>query len=391
MNYISHKIRIYPNAEARQYLAGCFGVSRFAYNWAIDECKRTHESGETCPSGYDLSKRLNSIKREQFPWMMDVTKWASQQAVLTCGQSFRRFFKKKSKYPRYKKKGYDDSLYLAGGHFGVREKDLRVSKLKSSIRMAEPIRFPGRILSVTISRKADQYFASFQIELSEAYQYPYCSESQTVVGVDLGIKDFAILSTGEKIPGPKALRSNERKLKRLQRSLSRKKKGSKNRQKARILVVKQYLRTRNLRNDFLHKLSTDLIRRFGVIVIEDLAVSNMVKNHRLAKSISDQGWREFRRQLDYKTKLANQELIIADRFYPSSKLCSVCGKKNEKLQLSDRKWTCSFCGTVHDRDLNAAINLKQLVVGYTERINACGVKPSGFTMIQEANLAYQRG
>jgi putative transposase len=239
-------------------------------------------------------------------------------------------------------------------------------------------------LSVTISKKADQYFASFQVELLDTYEYTYHSENQTVVGVDLGIKDFAVLSTGDRVHGPKALRSNERKLKRLQRSLSRKKKGSRNRQRARFFVAKQYLRIRNIRQDFLHKLITDLVRRFGTIVIEDLAISNMVKNHNLAKSISDQGWGEFRRQLDYKTKLANQDLVIADRFYPSSKLCSVCGQKNEKLQLSDREWACNFCGTVHDRDVNASINLQRLAGSSLERINACGA--ANAAMRQEVSV-----
>jgi putative transposase len=383
---LAHRIRIYPNKQARQYLAKCFGTSRFAYNWGIDECKRSFESGEKCPSGYDLSKRLNSIKREQFPWMYDVSKYASQASVHDCGSAFRLFLSARSKYPKYKNKNNYNSVYLAWNHYRVDQNHLRVAKLSSSIRMAEKVRFHGRILSVTISRKADQYFASFQIELPDTYEYPHCSENQTVVGVDLGIKDFAVLSTGEKFRGPKALRSNEKKLKRLQRSLSKKKKGSRNRQKARFCLAKQYLRIRNIRQDFLHKLSTDLVRRFCTIVIEDLSVSNMVKNHHLAKSISDQGWGEFRRQLDYKTKLANQELVIADRFYPSSKLCSICGQKNDRLQLKHRKWTCDFCGTVHDRDVNAAINLLELAVGHTERINACGA--ANAAMRQEVTFCH---
>jgi putative transposase len=300
--------------------------------------------------------------------MMDVTKWASQKAVLTCGQSFRRFFKKKSKYPRYKKKGYDDSLYLAGGHFGVREKDLRVSKLKSSIRMAEPIRFPGRILSVTISKKSDQYFASFQVELSEDYVYPNRCENQASVGVDVGIKDSAVLSDGTKYANPKALRTHLRKLKRLHKLLSGKNKGSQNRNKAKQRFSKLYLRIRNIRQDAIHKMTSEIVRNFLWIGIEDLNVSEMMKNHKLAQSIQDASFFEIRRQLEYKAKLSGSEVIPIHRFYPSSKICHMCGWKNQSLKLSERTWECDSCGIKQDRDVNAAKNIEKVALGHRETL-----------------------
>jgi putative transposase len=223
--------------------------------------------------------------------------------------------------------------------------------------MQESLRFRGKILSAVVSKTAGRWFCSISVDVEGE---PKIGENQAVVGVDLGVKDLAVLSTGEKISGTKALRRYQKKLARLQRQLARKQRGSVNRFKAKQRLAKLHYRISCIRNDSIHKLTTKLVRKYGIIVIEDLNVSGMVLNHKLARAISDQGFGEIRRQLEYKVEPAGGKVVVADRWYPSSKTCSLCGHKLEALPLSVRTWTCPGCGTVHDRDQNAAQNLKQL-------------------------------
>jgi putative transposase len=241
------------------------------------------------------------------------------------------------------------------------------------VKMREELRFRGKIVSATISRQADRWFASITVDTEDLPKRPV--EHQGVVGVDLGVLSLATLSTGERIPGPKALRRDQRRLRRLSRSLARKKKGSKNRAKAKTKLARLHARIANVRQDSLHQLTSELARRFDVIGIEDLNVGGMVRNHRLARSIADMGFREFRRQVEYKAARRGALVVVASRFFPSSKLCSACGRIQDKLPLTVRVWTCPACRTTHDRDQNAATNLARYAVSST--VSACGGEGSG--------------
>ncbi|WGZ96042.1 MAG: RNA-guided endonuclease TnpB family protein [Candidatus Thiothrix putei] len=241
--------------------------------------------------------------------------------------------------------------------------------------MRETLRFSGKILSATISRTADQWFASITVDTTSNHLPP--AKNQGTVGVDLGVSALATLSTGEKVVGAKPHKALLSRLKRLSRSLSRKVKSSANRHKAKQKLAKLHARIANIRQDSLHQLTTDLTRRFHTIGIEDLNVSGMVKNRHLSRAISDMGFFEFRRQLEYKAEMRGAVVVVADRFFASSKTCSAagCEHKVEKLPLSVREWTCPVCGAVHDRDVNAAKNLEEYAVSYT--VSACGGEDSG--------------
>jgi putative transposase len=374
MKILSHKIRIYPTAEQEDYFKRACGVKRFAYNWALDQSKKHYEETGESLSGYDLCNKLNSIKKEEFPWMREVTKWAPQKAVIQLGDAFKNFYAKRARFPKFKKRGKcRDSFFISLPK--IKDKNIKVPRL-GPVKLSQEVRFPGRPLSVVISRTSNFWFASVQVELDDSYIYPHICETQEVCGVDLGVKDLAVLDNGKKFVAPRTYRRSERKLKRLQKRLSRKEKGSKNRAKARSKLALQHYRVACKRKDFTHKITTELVKSYRVIGIEDLSVSGMMKNSRLAKSVQDAGFYEFRRQLDYKSKLSGSEIVVADRFFPSTKMCSSCGVKNKDLSLSDRVWECS-CGAIHDCDINAAINLRNLAMGHMDRINACGEGSSG--------------
>ena len=249
--------------------------------------------------------------------------------------------------------------------------------------MRETLRFSGKILSATVSRTADQWFASITVDTSATLSASTDSnhlppaKNQGVVGVDLGVSALATLSTGEVVAGAKPHKTLLSRLQRFSRSLSRKVKGSANRAKAKVKLAKLHARIANIRKDTLHQLTTDLTRRFSLIGIENLNVSGMVKNRHLSRAISDRGFFEFRRQVEYKAEMRGAVVVVADRFFASSKTCSNphCGHKLDKLPLSVREWTCPCCGTVHDREVNAAINLANYAVSYT--VVACGGEGAG--------------
>jgi len=363
-----------PNNKQATYFSRACGCARFAYNWALAEWTKAWK-----PDGYlpkpnqmALRRKLNSIKREQFPWMTEVTKCAPQLAIIQLGQAFQNFFAKRAKYPTWRQKGVHDRFSISNDQFSINDKTIRIPKL-GCVRMTESLRFNGKIISATISRTADKWFASITVEVPEL-NLPK-AENQGEAGVDLGIHALATLSNGETVRGPKPHKAQLNRLKRLSRSLSRKQKGSKNRDKARRKLSMLHARIANVRSDALHKLTTDLTSRFQTIGIEDLNVRGMQKNKHLSRSINDMGFFEFRRQLEYKAEQRGGLIVVADRFFASSKTCSKCGYKLQTLPLSTRKWQCPKCDTEHDRDINAAINLKQLAVSST--VTACGEGSTG--------------
>jgi putative transposase len=369
---LSHRIRLYPNNKQATYFRRACGIRRFAYNWALAENRRLYEAGERT-SGFDLVKRFNAIKAAEFPWTSEVSKWAPQKAVQDAWGALKKWWAKKAQAPRFKKKGRcRESFYLGLGDFGVKGSKLRVPKL-GWVRMAQEVRFPGRLKSVTVGQDGACWFAAIQVEIDESrWSYPHVCETQATCGVDLGVIDLVVLDDGTKVPAPRGLRRKERKLRKLQKFLSRKVKGSRSRMKAVWYLAEAHRKVRDARRAVTHEVTSWLVQKFRWIGIEDLNVRGMLKNHRLARSIADAAFGELRRQLGYKSVLARSNIVTADRFFPSSKTCSDCGHVIEKLPLDVREWVCPSCGCVHDRDENAAINLKNVTARYAETQNAGG-------------------
>ncbi|CAH0164684.1 hypothetical protein SRABI118_00847 [Massilia sp. Bi118] len=382
--FLAHRIRLDPNNVQATHFARAAGTARFAYNWALTEWERQYELCKADPSlpkpnEAALRRQLNGIKREKFSWMLEVTKSAPQIAIMQLGRAFENFFAKRARYPTFRRKGRDDRFALSNDQFRVEDRYIRVPKL-GWVRMREALRLTGRILSASISRSASHWYVSITVDTSDPSLPP--TENQGVVGVDLGITALATLSTGEKFAGRKALRILLGRLRRLSRNLSRKDKGSCNRAKAKLKLAKLHVRIANIRRDSLHQLSTRITRRFHTIVIEDLNVKGMLTNGRLARAIVDMGWTELRRQLEYKSAWRSGQVVVADRWHPSSKTCSSCRYKMETLELNMRHWTCPGCGALHDRDVNAAINLKNMAVSST--VSACGGEGAGLVSKHEA-------
>ncbi len=375
---IAHKIALDPNDRQATHFAKAAGTARFAYNWALAEWKRQYEAwkADPCqpkPSQAALRRQLNAIKREQFPWMLEVSKNAPQMAIIQLGEAFKNFFAGRAKYPQFRKKGAHDRFTLTNDPYTLDGCRIRIPTL-GWVRMREPLRVVGKVMSATVSRVADRWFVSIAVDAPDASHLPQ-AENQGAVGVDLGVSALATLSTGESIPGSKPHNALLDRVRRWSRSLSRKPKGSSNRHKAKAKLARLHARIANLRTDALHKLTTGLTRRFHTLGIEDLNVRGMVKNRRLARAVADMGFFEFRRQLEYKAAMRGGTVVVADRWFASSKTCSGCGHRLETLSLSVRQWACPACGAVHDRDVNAAVNLKNMAVSST--VSACGEEGSG--------------
>ena len=325
---LSQQIALHPTAGQAELLCQPVGVSRFAYNGALAEWQRQYQAGEK-PREAALRRQLNSIKQQQFPWMLLVPKSVPQQALKNCGAAFQRFFRKQGGYPKFKKKGVRDAARLDNGP-GTFEFDgqrVRLAVL-GWVKLREELRFSGQALSTTVRRVAGRWLVSVpvEVELPEAVR-----ESQAAVGVDLGVSTAATLSSGRKLAGPKALHAH------LERH-SRKKQGSNHRRKSAMRLARLHARIANVRQDCLHQTTTRLVREFAVIGIEDLNVRGMMANEKLARNIGDIGFHEFRRQLEYKALLNGAELVTTSRLFPSSKNCSECGLLAEELPLLIRKW-----------------------------------------------------
>ncbi len=351
----AHKIALDPTVIQARYFTRACGVSRFTWNWALAEWKCQYEEGGK-PNGLELKRLFNHIRHTEFPWSGEVLRDATSQPFANLQAAFGSFFKKKAQFPRFKKKGIHNSFYMANDKFEIDGFRIRVPKL-GWVRMREALRFTGKILSATVSKIADRWFVSIVVDIQDT---PHTCENQEVVGVDLGVKTLATLSTGEQFEAPKPLKLYLDKLRQLNRELSRKQKGSNNRAKTREKLARLYYRIGCIRRDALHKLTTYLTQTFGTVVIEDLNVAGMMKNRHLSRAVSDFGLWEFRRQVEYKSEATKCQVLVADCWFASSKLCSDCGYKLDVLPLSMREWTCPKCGVIHNRDENAAINLKQL-------------------------------
>jgi len=358
----AYKYRLYPNNEQKIYLAKTFGCTRFVYNRMLTDRIKSYEENK------DLD--IKAIKyptpaqyKKEFLWLKEVDSLALANAQMNLDKAYKNFFRDKSVgFPKFKKKS-NTSNYTTNNQNGtvyIENNHIKVPKLKSMIKLDQHREFVGIIKSCTISQvPSGKYYISILVD-TENIQL---SKTDKKIGVDLGIKEFAITSDEEIFSNPKHLKKSEKRLAKLQKDLSRKQKGSNNRRKARIKVAKIHEKIANQRNDFLHKVSTQLINENQVIVIEDLKVSNMIKNHKLAKSISDVSWSEFRRMLEYKAEWYSREIIIAPSNYASSQLCSNCGNKSSQTKdLSCRTYICPVCGMIMDRDINASKNLLKLAI-----------------------------
>lgn len=359
------RYRLYPSPSQEALIQKHFGCARWVYNYALALKKKTWEEEKRTMSQFELCKEFPKLKKlEGTKWLSEVCSHSLQNEMANLDQAYTRFFREKKGFPKFKSKHSNNKSYSTTqiGIISIGVYHVKLPKLgKVPCRVSRPV--TGRVMKATISQTASgKYFVS--ILCKDSLEVPDKLQITEVgtVGIDLGLKQFAVLSTGERIANPRNLKKAQKRLRRAQRTLSRRKPGSKNRNKARIRVAIVHEKVANQRNDFLHKLTTRLVNENQVdtYAIEDLAVANLVKNHRLARSISDAGWGEFRRQMGYKTEWKGKNLLVIGRFDPSSKLCS-CGKINHELSLKDRIWTCP-CGQVNDRDLNAARNIKNFAL-----------------------------
>lgn len=362
-NY-TYKYRIYPTEEQKVIFDKHFGCCRFVYNYFLNREKEFYlNNKEDIESkrikghntAFDNLKVLTKLKKqEEFSWLNEVGAHSLGLALKNLEIAYSNFFKKRAKFPKFKKKNHYQSYNIDNLTLYIKNGKLHIPKIKDGIKIVVHRPLEGKILNGTISKTADErYFISITVE-KEIVQLP---EKTNKIGIDLGIKDFAVISDGSKIANPHFKKKEVNKLKKLQRALSRKSKDSHRREKCRIKFAKLNASITNKKNDFLHKLSSKLINENQVICLEDLNVKGMVKNHRLAESISECSWCEFSRQLDYKAKWYGRTVVKIDRFFPSSKTCSNCGFIKESLNLSERTWTCPKCGTTHDRDMNASKNI----------------------------------
>lgn len=353
----AYRFRFYPTPEQEQTLARTFGCARFAYNHMLRLRSDAWMQRQERVGYHATSAALTALKKTpEHAWLNAVSSVPVQQALRHLNTAFLNFFAKRARYPSFKRKDGPQSAEYTTSAFRWDGRELRLAKMDDplTIRWSRAIPKAAKVTTVTVSRDASgRYFASLLCDDTVAEK----PAAQDKIGIDLGLTHFAILSTGEKIASPKTFRKNEARLAKWQRRLKNKKLGSKNRAKVKKSVARVHAHIADARRDFLHKLSTRLISENQVIAVETLSVSNMQRNHCLAKSISDAGWSEFVRQLEYKAQWYGRDLVGIDRWYPSSKTCSSCGYVHGKMPLSAREWTCPECGTIHDRDVNAARNI----------------------------------
>lgn len=353
----AYRFRVYPTPEQEVTLARTFGCARFAYNHMLRLRTDAWFQRQERVGYHATSAALTALKKTpEHAWLNEVSSVPVQQALRHLQTAFTNFFAKRARYPQFKRKDGPQSAEYTTSAFKWDGKTLKLAKMDAplAIRFSRTIPKAAIATTVTVSRDAaGRYFVSLLCDDVVAAKPAVAAK----VGIDLGLTHFAILSTGEKIAAPNTFRKNEAKLAKLQRRLAKKTKGSARRKKAKLKVAKLHAKIADSRRDFLHKLSTRLINENQVIAVESLSVSNMQKNRRLSKSISDAGWSEFLRQLEYKANWYGRELVGIDKWYPSSKRCSDCGYTMPKMPLNVRQWTCPECGSTHDRDVNAARNV----------------------------------
>lgn len=388
----AYKTELDPTPEQVVALGRQAGMARFVFNWGLARKIEARAKGEKTPSAKTLDNELRKLKENDpaYAWLNEVAAHPRQAALSNVDTAFKNFFDRCKKggkdnkgFPRFKSRKRGDAVGIRHFSYRIHDAFINVSGIKH-IKLKEhgyiPMGVYGaspngiRLMGLTITERADHWFVSVQVE--QEVDVPV-AEQRTAIGVDLGIKSLAVVSDGRVFVNPKATGRYARKLRRANKSMSRRQKGSANRNKARKIVARLHYRIACIRGDAAHKLTHAITREPSVIVLENLNVSGMVKNHKLAKAVSDANMSEIRRQIEYKAKWRGCEVVIADRFYPSSKTCSCCGWVDAEQKLSDRTFVCQSCGHIQDRDLNAAHNLAKLAASYAESLNACGGERSG--------------
>jgi putative transposase len=364
----AYKYRCYPTPEQAAVLARTFGCARFVYNWALRLRTDAYYQRQERISYADTSAALTALKRApETAWLNEISSVPPQQALRHLDRAFRTFFEGRAKYPSFKKKRGRQAVEYTTSAFrwDAERRSLTLAKMDASLAIVWSRAFTGDPTTITVTRDpAGRYFVSFLVE-EEVRTLP---PTDAIIGLDMGVSALVTLSTGEKLTNPKHHALSQRRIRKAQKNLARKQKGSKNREKARYKVAREHAHIADQRLDGLHKLSTRLIRENQTVCVETLAVKPLVRNHRLAQAISDASWSELVRQLEYKAAWYGRTLVKIDKWYPNSKRCSDCGHILDSLPLAVRRWTCPECGIFHDRDVNAAKNV--LAAGLA--VNACG-------------------
>ena len=384
-----YKTEVDLNNEQRTLCLKHAGCARFAYNWGLARSKEVYHATGKLPSPAELHKELNTLKQSDFPWMYEVSKCAPQEALRDLDKAYRNFFRRlalkkqgqfkgKLGFPKFKKKSKAIGSFRLTGSIHVFADAVQLPRL-GRLRLHEHNYLPidAKILSATISEHAGRWFVSVQVEEEQEKPIPTATSA---LGVDLGIKLLATLSDGTTFENPRALKHAQKKLRRVERQKSRRQKGSKNRKKTCRKLAKQHARIAHIREDATHKLTSYLVKNHALIAIEDLHVSGMLKNHKLAQAVSDSNFGEIRRQLEYKAEWHGTHLVVIDRWYPSSKTCSSCNFVRDELGLDERMFVCPGCGYLTDRDYNAAKNILAEVLRSTESSSgmyACGERSAG--------------
>ena len=351
----AYKFRLLPTEEQKVLLSKTFGCTRFVYNCFLKEKQEHYLQNKKTLNYNNCSAALTKLKKqEEYKLLNDVAAQATQASLRNLENAYQNFFKKKSKFPKFKKRNGHNS-FLCAQDFKVFPDRIQVIKFKEGIRYIKHREIKGEVCSITISKTpTNKYYASVLCELPKEQPLPKTGKS---VGIDLGLKDFIVTSDGQKVANARFLKKYQKKLAIAQKHFSRKQKDSKRRERQRIKVAKIYEKITNSRNDLQHQVSSRLIKKYDLISLEDLNVKGMVKNHCLAKAISDVSWSSFVTKLKYKADWYGRDVVIIDRFYPSSKTCSNCLHIKEEMTLNDRSWICPKCNTEHDRDINASKNI----------------------------------
>jgi len=384
-----YRFRLYPTKEQEEFLNRQIGHSRFVYNKLLEIAKENYEKEGKKWNYYEYKRLLPKLK-EKYPFLKEANSQSLQETVRWLDRAFKNFFKGIARFPKFKSKKRTNSISIPQ-HFSIEGNKIKIPKLKTPIKFKKHREIEGRIKSISITKLPS---GKFYLNILVDREIKPLPETDKVVAIDVGITHFCTLSTGEKIENPKYLIKTERRLRKLQRKLSRKKKGSNKYRKLQRKIAKLHEKVVNQRNDFLHKLSRRIIGENQAIIVEDLNIKGLMQNGKLSKHIADASWRRFISYLEYKASFYGRQLIKVDPFYPSSKLCSVCGYKKQDLKLSDRTWICPVCGTKHDRDYNATLNLlreglKHLKGSLTLR--AVGMERPELTPVESAIALVETG
>lgn len=377
----AYKYKLKPTVKQQHMLSQAFGNARFIYNWGLNRKKESWEKEKKSIGYVQLAKELTILKKsEELNWLNNSAAESLQQSLRNLDNAYTRFFKAKKGFPKFKtKKNHHDSIRFVNNiKFDFGKMVVNVPRV-GKVKFCENRQFAddAKLGTLTVTRdRCGDYWCTIVVDDGNLNIPKAKVREETAVGIDLGIKDYAILSDGTKYGNPKFLEKGQKRLAGLQQGLSKKTKGSKNYEKQRIKVAKQHRRIANRRSDFIHKLTTDLVSRFDTICMENLNVTGMTHdgNHNLANAIQSAAWSEFKRQIEYKSEMYGKNVILIGRFEPSSKTCSKCGYVKKDLTLSDREWVCPVCGERHDRDVNAANNIKtfalhpQAQVGFERKL-----------------------